>query len=145
MIKPPFLTEREAIEDAVNSANKITENKIEGTISFNPVHIQNYTLVERLWHRHEYRPPWLWSVVEVIKKANSITKARLMSAPTAGGKSRGPHNCGKCDNTVLDAINKFSLSGDIAIFKELDCECQDKWCDIIELERFAHSGGVFTH
>lgn len=145
LIKPPFLTEREAIEDAINSVNKITENKIEGTISFNPVHIQNYTLVERLWHRHEYRPPWLWSVVEVIKRADPITNSRLMSAPTAGGKKRGPHNCGKCDNKVLDAITKFSLSGDIAIFKGLDCECKDKWRDILELEGFSQSAGVFTY
>jgi radical SAM enzyme (TIGR01210 family) len=145
LIKPPFLTERESIEDAVNSVNKINENKIEGTISFNPVHIQNYTIVERLWHRHEYRPPWLWSVVEVIKKADPITNSRLMSAPTAGGKKRGPHNCGKCDNEVLQAIENFSLSGNIDVFKNLDCECKNKWHDIIEVEGFSKSGGVFTH
>ena len=65
-----------------------------------------------------------------------------MSAPTAGGKTRGSHNCGKCDNAVLDAINRFSLSGDITVLNDLDCECKNKWRDILELEGFAHSGGV---
>ena len=145
LIKPPFLTERESIEDAVNSVKDLSENKIETTISFNPVHIQNYTLVDHLWHRHEYRPPWLWSVVEVIKKASAITKSRLMSSPTAGGKKRGSHNCGKCDDELLKAIDSFSLSGKTDIFNNLDCECKNKWLDILELEGFAQSGGVFTY
>jgi radical SAM enzyme (TIGR01210 family) len=145
LIKPPFLTENESINDAVSSVKKLSDNELGGTISFNPVHIQNFTLVERLWHRQEYRPPWLWSVIGVIKKASQFTDARLMSAPTAGGKSRGSHNCGKCDSKVLAAINNFSLSNDTAVFNDLDCECRSKWLDIIELEDFAQSGGVFIY
>ncbi len=142
LIKPPFLTERESIEDAVASVQKLLENNIECTISFNPVHIQNYTLVERLWHRNEFRPPWLWSVVEVLKRSQELTDLRLMSAPTAGGKRRGAHNCGKCDQDLLAALTSFSLAGDIDELKNLNCDCHEKWLDIIGIEGFAQSGGV---
>jgi radical SAM enzyme (TIGR01210 family) len=141
LLKPPFLTEKESIIDAVESVKKISENGLGGTISFNPVHIQNYTLVERLWHRQEYRPPWLWSVVEVIKRAKPLINARLISAPTAGGKSRGPHNCQDCDAKVLQAINDFSLTNNIKVLDNLNCDCKLKWSDIIELEGFSKSGG----
>ncbi len=142
LIKPTFLTERESIDNAVSSVQKLLENDIETTVSFNPVHIQNYTLVERLWYRNEFRPPWLWSVLEVLKRTQELTALRLMSAPTAGGKKRGAHNCGKCDQNILDAIASFSLSGDINVFDELDCECREKWRDVLELEGFAQSCGV---
>lgn len=142
LIKPPFLTERESLDDAVGSVQKLLENDIETTISFNPVHIQNYTLVERLWYRNEFRPPWLWSVVEVLKRTKELTDLRSMSAPTAGGKRRGAHNCGKCDQNILDAIASFSLAGDIGVFNELDCECREKWRDVVELEGYTQSGGV---
>src|SRR3989475_2049936 len=63
LIKPPFLTEQEAIEDAVRSGHEADPHS--DTVSFNPVNVQSRTIVDRLFRRGEYRPPWLWSVVEV--------------------------------------------------------------------------------
>ena len=84
-------------------------------LSVNPVHIQNGTVVEWLFHRGRYRPPWLWSVVESLKAGAALRgSARLVSFPTAGGVSRGPHNCGQCDARVLRAIEEASLSQEFA-------------------------------
>ena len=33
---------------------------------------------------------------------------RLIVHPTAGGKIRGAHNCGKCDDSIIKAIENFS-------------------------------------
>src|SRR5437016_2582581 len=66
LIKPPFLTEREAIEDAVRSGHEA--DPFSDTVSFNPVNVQSRTIVDRLFRRGEYRPPWLWSVVEVLER-----------------------------------------------------------------------------
>ncbi|UCG69312.1 MAG: archaeosine biosynthesis radical SAM protein RaSEA, partial [Thermoplasmata archaeon] len=83
LIKPPFLTEMEAIEDAVKSAEII--NDFTDTISFNPVNIQRNTLVEKLQKNAEYRAPWLWSVVEVLRQSSRFKSGRIISSPTAGG------------------------------------------------------------
>ena len=39
-------------------------------ISVNPMNIQRGTIIDRLHRHNEYRPPWLWSLVEMIKQAH---------------------------------------------------------------------------
>ena len=133
LLKPPFMTEKEAIEDAKRSV--LFAAKYSAEISLNPINIQSHTLVNRLWKRGEYRPPWLWSVVEVIKATKpEIGDVRLVSWPTAGGLQRGAHNCGKCDKEVLRAIESFSLTQDLSVFEGLGCSCEGEWRDILEID-----------
>ncbi len=135
LLKPPFMTEKEAIEDAVNSI--IFASKHSSEVSVNPVNVQSFTLVHHLWRRGEYRAPWLWSVVEVLKRAKpSIGEVRLVSWPTAGGMGRGAHNCGICDGGVMGAIETFSLTQDLSAFESLECNCIDEWRDMVEIPSF---------
>ena len=132
LLKPPFLTEKEAIEDAVNSI--LFASRYSSEISLNPINIQNFTLVHHLWRRREYRAPWLWSVVEVLKRAKPrIGDVRLVSWPTAGGMERGAHNCGRCDKRVMGSIEEFSLSQNLNALEGLYCMCIEKWRDTLEL------------
>ena len=136
LIKPAFLSEAEAIEDAVRSGHEADPHS--DTISFNPVNVQRDTVVEYLWKRREYRPPWLWSVVAVLEGTQDL-KAHVKSHPTAGGLPRGAHNCGRCDGEVVDAIEGFSL-GLRRDFDDLDCECKEVWragCDAAPFLRTA--------
>src|SRR5256886_3122459 len=132
LIKPPFLTEREAIEDAVRSGHEA--DPYSDTISFNPVNVQSRTIVDRLFRRGEYRPPWLWSVVEVLARTEDL-KAHVKSHPTAGGMVRGAHNCGTCDRRVVNAIEEFSL-GLRRDFDDLTCECKEIWRVYSEMQEF---------
>jgi radical SAM enzyme (TIGR01210 family) len=135
LVKPPFLTESEAIRDTVNSANQIKD--ITDVISLNPVNIQRGTLVERLWRRGEYRPPWLWSVVQIMDECRDLGP-RVVSFPTGGGKKRGAHNCLDCDEDVLKEIEEYSL-GRRTDFGGLECECKDIWMDTLDLQGFTQS------
>ena len=132
LIKPPFLTEREAIEDAVRSGHDA--DPYSDTISFNPVNVQGRTLVDSLFRRGEYRPPWLWSVVEVLERTRDL-KANVKSHPTGGGMVRGAHNCGACDRKVIDAIEEFSL-GLRKDFDDLTCGCKSIWQEYLDLQEF---------
>jgi radical SAM enzyme (TIGR01210 family) len=144
LVKPPFLTEREAYYDAYATVKDISGIENLTTISFNPVNIQSYTLVERMYSRGEYRPPWLWTVVKVLCDSKEYVgeRIRLISSPTAGGTSRGAYNCEKCNSKVLDAIRKFSIKQDVQILKkslEDGCECKEAWLDVLDLEGFMQS------
>ena len=132
LIKPPFLSEHEAIEDAVRSGREADPHS--DTISFNPVNVQSRTLVDRLFRRGEYRPPWLWSVVEVLERTRDL-RAHVKSHPTAGGMPRGAHNCGVCDREVLEAIEEFSL-GLREDFDGLTCACKPLWREYRDLQGF---------
>jgi radical SAM enzyme (TIGR01210 family) len=136
LLKPPFLTEKEALEDAKESIKK-AERAGADRVSINPMNIQRGTLVERLWKSGEYRPPWLWSVVEVLSWASENAKIPVLSHPTAAGKRRGAHNCGKCDSDVYKGIMAYSQTQDKKHL-EMDCDCKNLWKDTLELEELEH-------
>jgi len=135
LIKPPFLTERESIEDCIRSAGKILD--FSTTVSFNPVNIHSYTLLEWLWNRDEYRPPWLWSIMSILKEVHHLeSKTHIQCDIIAGGQKRGAHNCGKCDKKILENINNFSLSQNEKFLMDVDCDCKKKWEGLLEVEGF---------
>jgi len=87
---------------------------------------------ERLWERKEYRPPWLWSVFEVIKWAKrNFPEKRILSDPVGAGSKRGPYNCGECDKRVARAIREFSNTQDLKQLEKIEHECIKEWEYII--------------
>jgi len=139
LLKPPFLTEAEAIADA--KATIRFAAMASDAVSLNPVNIQKGTLVEKLWSNWSYRSPWLWSVLEVLRESSS-TSAKLICEPTGGGKERGAHNCGKCDASILESLREFSLSQNYGKLRSTDCECRDLWESIVGTEGFVVGGAV---
>ncbi|MEF8783038.1 MAG: archaeosine biosynthesis radical SAM protein RaSEA [Haloarculaceae archaeon] len=134
LMKPPFLTESEAIEDMKRSVRRCAG--VEGchTVSMNPCNVQRHTMVEDLFYDDGYRPPWLWSVAEVLE-ATADAEVIVVSDPVGGGSDRGPHNCGECDDRVERAIKDFSLRGDPSVFDQVSCECERTWEAVRERER----------
>jgi hypothetical protein len=135
LLKPPFISESEAIEDAINSSKLLLENELVDVISLNLVNVQSKTYVEWLWKKKLYRPPWLWSAVMVLEEVEEMG-GLIISDPVAAGKRRGPHNCGKCDGEVARAIKEFSLTQDTGKLG-VGCECKDWWRDYCEAEKIA--------
>jgi len=64
----------------------------------------------------------------------------VKSHPTAGGRPRGAHNCGRCDRDVVDAIEEFSL-GLRRDFDDQDCACKDVWRAYCEMQPFLRTTG----
>ncbi len=131
LLKPPFLSEREAIEDALNSIRDV--KGLVDVVSLNPTNVQSGTYLENIWRKGLYRPPWLWSVVEVLKNS----KVEVISDPVGAGSLRGPHNCGRCDKIVVRAIREFSLYQDVSVFENLDCKCLKLWERVLDLEDYS--------
>jgi len=135
LLKPPFLSEGDAVRDIIKSINDSVQYA--GTISVNLCNVQKGTLMDEMFERGDYRPPWLWSAVEVLKRGKEVNSGTvIMSDPVAAGSKRGPHNCGKCDKDVAEAIRIFSLTQDTGVFAGLNCECRETWKKVVELERF---------
>ena len=133
LIKPPFLSEKKSIDDAIETVEKIKD--LTDTISFNPTNVQRNTLVDYLWKRKQYRPSWLFSVVKILKEAKKIAPNLYIKCDVAGGGGiRGAHNCRSCDKNYLNAITNFTLGQDISAFDNLNCECREKWLDQLEIE-----------
>ncbi len=141
LLKPPFLSEGVAVNDMIQSINDAAPYA--ETISINLCNVQKGTLVEEMFERGDFRPPWLWSAVEVLEKGKELAPDTIiMSDPVGAGSKRGPHNCGKCDKDVAEAIRVFSLTQEIGVFENLDCECRELWRKVVELEDFTFGAPI---
>ena len=135
LVKPPFLTEKESIKNSIATIKKI--DSITDTISLNPTNVQRNTVVDYLWKRKQFRPAWLWSIVEILKQSKKLTDAHVKCDIAGGGSIRGAHNCKSCDRSFLDAIAKFSLSQDTKVFDDLTCTCRETWLDQLDIENLS--------
>mgnify|MGYP000286000660 FL=1 len=133
LMKPPFLSESEAIADMKSSVRRCAS--VEGchTVSMNPTNVQKYTEVEQLYFDDGYRPPWLWSVAEVLE-ATATEDVIVVSDPVGHGSDRGAHNCGECDDRVQTAIKDFNLRQDPSVFEQVSCTCELTWETVVERE-----------
>ncbi|MFB6155385.1 MAG: archaeosine biosynthesis radical SAM protein RaSEA [Haloferacaceae archaeon] len=131
LMKPPFLSESEAIEDMKSSVRRAAEHA--HTVSMNPTNVQRYTMVDDLYFRGGYRPPWLWSVAEVLRDTADVD-AIVVSDPVGHGSDRGPHNCGECDDRVQTAIKDFDLRQDPSVFEQVSCSCEATWREVVASE-----------
>ncbi|MDQ2050037.1 archaeosine biosynthesis radical SAM protein RaSEA [Natronolimnohabitans sp. A-GB9] len=134
LMKPPFLTESEAVEDMISSIERCADVDGCHTVSMNPCNVQRYTMVDELYFSDGYRPPWLWSVAHVLRETADVD-AIVVSDPVGHGSDRGPHNCGECDDLVQKAIKDFDLRQDPTVFEQVSCECELTWETVIERER----------
>ncbi|MDJ1431276.1 archaeosine biosynthesis radical SAM protein RaSEA [Halostagnicola sp. A-GB9-2] len=134
LMKPPFLSEPEAVEDMISSIERCADVSGCHTVSMNPCNVQRYTMVDELHFRDGYRPPWLWSVAHVLEETADVDSI-VVSDPVGHGSDRGAHNCKECDDLVQKAIKDFDLRQDPSVFEQVSCECEATWDAVMDLER----------
>lgn len=135
-VKPILTSEKEAIEDAIASA-KYAEKVGVDRISFCPATIHKGTLMELLWRRGSYQPPWIWSILEIIKRVRTEVKIPVIMDTSGFGTRRGPFNCKKCNKKFKSLIIESNLTQTIP--EEFDCECKGRWVGDIEFSDVTRS------
>jgi radical SAM enzyme (TIGR01210 family) len=131
LFKPLFLTEREAVEDMKRSIRQISGQV--DMISLNPCTVQRQTDLEWYWKRGAYRPPYLWSILEILQD----TSLHITCDPVGGGRHRGAHNCGTCDHEIVKGIRDYSLTADrdlVTSLLETECACKEEWHFVLDQE-----------
>ena len=134
LLKPPFLSESEAVDDMKRSVRRCAGVDGCHTVSMNPTNVQRHTMVEELYHEGGYRPPWLWSVCAVLESTADVD-AIIVSDPVGHGSDRGPHNCGECDDRVQRAVKDFDLRQDPSVFEQVSCDCEATWEAVMAREK----------
>lgn len=126
LLKPPFLTEKEAINEAIKTVKYCFKIGVFG-VTVMPCGVQENTLIEFLYKNKEYRSPWLWSVIEVIKKVRNKEYVRIGTSEENVVHLNDPHNCSKCNTKTLRAFEKYNIRHNISVFDKLDCKCRKEW------------------
>ncbi|MFQ5892051.1 MAG: TIGR01210 family radical SAM protein, partial [Candidatus Methanofastidiosia archaeon] len=125
LLKPPFLTEKNAIEDFRKTILKIKD--LTDSISVNPVCVMRGTPLEAMWRQRLYRPPWLWSLLEGLRFAKKEFLGEPICEPMMASTPKGVHNCGRCDREIL-----FNLKR--GIYENVECSCKLTWKKVLEIE-----------
>jgi len=128
-VKPILTSEKDAIDDAVESAI-YSESVGVDRISFCPATIHKGTLMEMLWRRGSYQPPWIWSTIEIIKRVRSSVQIPVIMDTSGFGTRRGPYNCKKCNSKLKSMIIESNLNQTIP--PDFECECKNKWAADVE-------------
>jgi hypothetical protein len=128
LIKPPGLTENEAIIDAVESAKYVfsvaQKYSVTARVAFEPVFISEDSKLEKLYLQSKYRMLNLWSVVDVILKTYEYGCIFIGLSDENLSKERMPNSCPKCANDIRREIEYFNKTQDVSGLKKLNCECK---------------------
>jgi radical SAM enzyme (TIGR01210 family) len=123
MLKPPFLTETEAVGDALES---IAYCRALGApfVTLCPTRIAPHTLAWRLWEAGAYTPPGLWTIVDTVRRAPSDGTLRVACINLRGGSSPAilPDSCPRCADILVEALEAASL-GNRAALNLARCSC----------------------
>ena len=131
LFKPPFITESEAIDDAIETIEYLNDMGVRRIVLM-VCNVKKGTLVYELYNKGIYRPPWLWSILKTILSVSKTSQKKLL---IYGFKCGLPlvavgSNCPDCDNYILRAIESFCGTSDITPIIEamsLKCRCKEKW------------------
>jgi hypothetical protein len=133
LIKPSFLTELESLHDAIDTAKYAFDvgSKI---VSLEPLSIGEYAMSGALSRVGLYRPPYLWTVLEIAKVAVTLGETRIGGFQFAPQYDVYAHNCDVCTMNVKDAIRRYNSTYDFTVFDNLDCDCKRQWENLLAEE-----------
>jgi len=136
MIKPPYLTELEAIEDYVESLLYLEKLNFQ-RIDIELPTVEKDTLVHELWQRGMYTRLWFWSVIKILQllQTAKFQTPLYISPPNYSVPSEvKTSNCVNCDDQIYQAIDQFNQKNDISIFDSIECTCKSIWKEQLQNE-----------
>jgi radical SAM enzyme (TIGR01210 family) len=133
LLKPIDTGEREAIEDSVNTASTVfalgRELNVPVRVALEPCFVAPQTLLYRAFAEGRYRPPWLWSVAEVVTRVSPLGPVLVGLSDEGMNPRQAAHNCEKCTSRVRQALAAFNLTQDCLPLKALTCPCRNEWSE----------------
>jgi archaeosine synthase beta-subunit len=134
MVKPPFLTEREAVADAIGSIQYVAELGYED-VSICPTRIAPYTVVAELVKHRMFTSPSLWTVVDTLKRVSTTCRIRIACLDLDGKDDDTiyPHTCPSCTRILRDALKIYNIERDLSAINTLNCSCQEEYLSVLEI------------
>lgn len=127
-LKAPQLTEKEALDETLATIEYLHNLGVD-EIGLSSAFVPPETKLEILYNNGEFRPPWLWSILEIIKSAEKkgwpLSVGGFDDTPSPIAT---PHNCPDCDFEVNGLINHHRLNGKLPeTLSNVSCGCHATW------------------
>ena len=130
-----FLTEQEAIQDAVEAIHWALGKGIDRVVLF-PLHVKDFTVLHWLWKKGLHTPTSLWALPEVLKRlgpdaALKVELAWYKPLPAeAPPQYPIPRTCSVCHAEVIQLLDLYKKTMDYKFIELLDgatCPCHSAW------------------
>lgn len=131
LIKPIYLNEKEAIKEAIKSAEYAFKAGTDEVI-FESSFVQRCTIMELLYNEKKFTPPWLWTIIEVLKKTYNLGDVRLGGFSDEPPPIAIPFNCKNCSPRIEQLLYNYRENNNIRVFDNSYCDCKKKWEKIIK-------------
>lgn len=128
LLKPPFLTEREGLED-INASMKYLFDLGYREVSISPMRVTPYTIAYELTRLGMYQPPYLWTIVETIRRAKLERPSMgiWISYLDKSGRDADtiyPSNCQSCTPRLREALRRFNAEQELSAICAVHCLCE---------------------
>jgi hypothetical protein len=131
LLKPMGTGEAAALEDAVESARRVFELGrrlgVRTRVALEPCFVAPNTPLSREFEGGRYRPPWLWSAIEVVQRVAPLGALHVGLSDEGLEPARAAHNCERCSPEVRQALAAFNRTQDPGPLADLGCACQADW------------------
>ena len=130
-MKPIDTAEREAIEDSVSTGQKVfalgRDQKLPTRVALEPCFVAPRTPLFHAFEQGRYRPPWLWSVTEVVSRIAPLGPVLVGLSDEGLNPQQAPHNCDRCSSRFRDALAAFNQTQNPSALHALSCDCHELW------------------
>lgn len=126
-VKPLFLTTKESIDSAVQTA-KVAIEYGSDIISLEPISLQEGTMVEHFFNKGQYSLPKGWDIVETVQKIDYLPALiRIGGFEFYPAPKLHVQNCTLCNQNLFQAISDYNKNRDIQKLNDLSCRCKAVW------------------
>jgi hypothetical protein len=139
LVKPLGLSEEAARADSVATGRYVfalgRRLGLPVRVALQPVFVVPGTPLAAAFARGDYRPPGLWTVVDVVRALDAEARAAPAAAPAAllvGLSDEGlgplavPDSCPRCRGALRAALARYNETGDARAFDGLACGCRPR-------------------
>jgi hypothetical protein len=131
LLKPMNVGEREAIEDSVATAQKVFALgrglNLPTRVALEPCFVAPRTPLFQAYQQGRYRPPWLWSVLEVVTRIAPLGPTIVGLSDEGLNPQQTAHNCDFCTGRIRAALGAFNRTQDLSVLRHITCACRKTW------------------
>ncbi len=124
-LKPSGLSEKEAYKETIETIKYALSIGVR-EIALSCAFVQEGTKMAEDFHKGNFRPPYLWTILEIIKEINAnnwpVSIGGFSDEPPP---ISAPANCLDCSPQIYLAIEKFRQ--DRILGSIPTCDCYEKW------------------
>lgn len=143
MVKPPFLTEQEAIGDAVGTLEYVQGLGVHEVILC-PTKVSRHTVLSKIFTSKRFSPPWFWTIVTILNSWQARRPEFMPIVATSVMRKTQydlawSHSCDMCQDLFMSAFNMYNRSRNVGEFQSINCTCKREYelAKVSEQEKYA--------